>query len=233
MNSIRRKLRWIAAAMVLSGLAAIAIVSLAGASDGTPPKAGSATPYLAPMTFSEQASLYPALARSMTAQDANLSASAEVMAASGVEESEPIVMDPGKVRRIDSVPGADIGIMPSQTGVCILVSFAPGEVTGSCSPRESIEVAGLNVGFDRGDEHYAIGAVPSTWSTKVSVIMGNGRQESIWTNEDGGYAFVTDEPVAEILVTDERGVEHPVLRERTAGSPAPPVLGASSFGGAP
>lgn len=219
--------------MVLSGLAVIAIASLASASHGTPPRAGPATPYLAPMTFSEQASLYPALARSMTVQDDRLSKSAEVMAASGAEESEPIVMYPGKVRRIDGVPGVDIGIMPSQTGVCILASFAPGEVTGSCSPRESIEVAGLNVGFDRGDEHYAIGAVPSTWSTRVSVIMGNGRRESISTNEDGGYAVITAEPAAEILVTDESGVEHPVLRERTAGSPVPPVLGASSFGGAP
>ncbi len=227
MMSSRRKLRGIVAVILGCGLAAIVAVSTSGASDAASSPAGVAhssgamkMSALPTMPSFEQASLYPVLTQVITAQDAELKASAEVMAASGAEEKEPIVMEPDQVREIGSASGVDVGIMPAAKGLCILASPVPGEVTGSCSPLESLELSGLNVGFALGDQYFQIGALPSNWGKKVSAVTGNGDQESVTTNEDGFYALVTAEPLAELVVTDEEGVERLVLKNGKADSPA-------------
>lgn len=226
MMSGERRSRGIVAGLLVGGLIAVVALSVSGVSDAASSLAG-AKGSSGPTSMSElprmlpfqQASFYPVLAQPMTAQDEGLVASAEAMAASGAKEEEPIVMEPDQVRKVGSAGGLTIGIMPSDKGLCILASPAPGEVTGSCSPEESLELAGLNVGFTRGDRYFEIGVLPRGWSGEVSAATEEGARDSMKANADGFYASVTTEPVVEVKATDAEGVARPIVRQGDGESP--------------
>lgn len=226
MLSRHKRQHRIIAAIFGAGLAALIALSLTSASDAGATNAAEDSPSPPPtvgdlpsMASFQQISLYPVLAQPVDARDEALRTSAEAMAALGGEEPDPIGMEPGKVREIGSASPVSVGIVPAEKGICILATAKAGEVTGSCSPQQSLELTGLNVGFVRDGEYFQIGALPATWSREVSVVLGNGKHEIVTADEAGFYAVVTSEPLAELVVVDAEGVEHPITREERPDSP--------------
>jgi hypothetical protein len=220
MKPSRRTLMSVIGALLASGVATIAAVSVSNATPAT--TGASATPStnapaLPQMTFSEQASLFPALARPAAARDSVLTEATAQMAASAREEPQPIVIDTEQVREIDTASGVDIGIVPSGTGMCVIAAYSGGRVAGACSPKESLEATGLNVSFQNEHLYYVVGALPSTWRG-VSVAMANGHQAPVSLNENNGYAVVSTEPPADVVVTTGAGTEHRLPQVWSANS---------------
>lgn len=224
--SPRRTVRAVVAGVLACSLTALVAVSIgdstsaasSGSSIGDGPTKISELPVMAAPI---QVALYPALGRPITAEDESLRPSAEIMEASGAEEPEPIVMEADQVRKVDTGAGVDVGIMPSEKGMCVVVSVAPDEVTGSCIPEASIESAGLNVGFERADRYFAVGVLPSSWSKQVMVVGSDGQREEVLANGDGAYIVAAGQAPREIIVTDGLGVRHPVLGGEPAASGTP------------
>lgn len=213
-----RKIILATGAMLLIGVVAVGAVSLAAA-DETTNSGAPATPRKLPtMTFEEQTTLFPVLAQPSTTADRDLIPSAEAMAASGAEEPEPIVMDAQKVRQVATAGEFDVGLIPSQVGVCMMITPGPGSLSGSCIPKESIEEVGVNISLERDGEYYLLGALPNSWSRQISVVMNDGSVSSVPVNDDGAYAFVSSDQPAEIVRTDGNGTEHRAPQKWGGGS---------------